>query len=690
MKKLWLKILLGVLALGGIGLGLVLFNLNPILESLRPGIEKAISEKLGRDVGVGGLSLTLFPSVAVEVSDVKFREAAGVESGIRKLILKTQLMPLFSRRLEVDEAGIDGLVVHAVRAADKTVTINGIPADKKPPPAEKPAAGDDDAKKKVAIEIKNSWLKNSRLVWRDESVEPKQEIVLENLSGEFKAFSQNGLGSFQIAGQLLGKAESNLIVSGGGGATGEFKLAWNDFDLARVTAIAAAYGVKLEPAVLSDTATLGGSIDFADTPGGDAKLSIELNGTPARIVYGTAFIKEKSIPLTFKTNIAANIGDILTGRLEAKDNHFTIGEIELDTPITAAPAEGRFTVKIHSKQFPLGGLGALVPAVRPYQLKGNLLPDITLQIAEKKTHSLSGGADIKSASVVIPKEGGEPLALADINGRIELTKEATVLQPTKVGLFGGTATVQGSFSNEKTIAAQVMGAGIDLKQLTAYASPGGKVAMTGTLTKLEFRGSGPAADFGGQLSGSIGAEAVKGTIEGFNVLGQTLGKINKIPGLGATLLALIPEKHRPIVEADSTSFDKLTIGAVMSGKNIKLTNVRLDHSLYAVTGEGEIKADGDMTVNAQLRLTENLAGGMLEKERKLSLLLDPARSLVIPVVIARKGGIWVVLPDVTHLGKLALQNSATDAASRALEKVAPGLGDKIAPGLGKTLDSLFK
>jgi hypothetical protein len=199
---------------------------------------------------------------------------------------------------------------------------------------------------------------------------------------------------------------------------------------------------------------------------------------------------------------------------------------------------------------------------------------------------------------------------------------------------------------------------------------------------MTFKASGPKQNFAGALIGSLEANAVKGAIVGFNLLAQTLGKIDQIPGLGAALLEFIPENRRWIVQSDSTSFDDLSLQAQMSGKDIKLTNFTLTHELYVLTGRGTIPANGELNIEAQLKLTEALAKGMVLKQPKLKLLLDKNNSIVFPVIITRKGGVLLVFPDVSNLGKRALENTARDAATKAL--------DKVSPGLGGALNSLFK
>jgi hypothetical protein len=76
---------------------------------------------------------------------------------------------------------------------------------------------------------------------------------------------------------------------------------------------------------------------------------------------------------------------------------------------------------------------------------------------------------------------------------------------------------------------------------------------------------------------------------------------------------------------------------------------------------------------------------MVASNAKLKLLLDGEDNLTFPLMITKGNGPIIILPDVTELGKNAARGVAKDAAAKALDKVAPGLGT----GASKLLNKLF-
>ena len=111
------------------------------------------------------------------------------------------------------------------------------------------------------------------------------------------------------------------------------------------------------------------------------------------------------------------------------------------------------------------------------------------------------------------------------------------------------------------------------------------------------------------------------------------------------------------------------------------------HSLYTIDGTGwaDLKV-GSFKVEAKLRLSPQLSAGMIEREPKLKLLQDKSGNMVVPVVIKKSSsGRTLVLPDTKDITKRAAKNTAKEAATKAIDKIAPGIGRDAT----KLLDGLF-
>ena len=82
-----------------------------------------------------------------------------------------------------------------------------------------------------------------------------------------------------------------------------------------------------------------------------------------------------------------------------------------------------------------------------------------------------------------------------------------------------------------------------------------------------------------------------------------------------------------------------------------------------------------------MKLTTLLSNSIVERQPKFKLLLDSNNQIEIPLIITKSNNTFLVLPDVSKLGKSALGNTIKNSATKAL--------DKVAPGIGGVLDKLF-
>ncbi len=260
--------------------------------------------------------------------------------------------------------------------------------------------------------------------------------------------------------------------------------------------------------------------------------------------------------------------------------------------------------------------------------------------------------------------------------------ESLTLQPTSLQLFGGTLGLDGSLSADGQGKINVNGYHMNLKDISSAAMQGSAVSLEGSLDSLSAQLGGVTKNFSETIDGPVRASAAKGSIIGFNLLRETLGRAAAIPGMGAALLSYIPEKYQPLLQSNGTPFEILTLQAMLHGRSVDLESVALNHALYIVTGSGRIDIGAGLDLKVQLKLTPILTQGMVLKEPRLKLLVDNKGNMVIPVVIRKRDGSLTVLPDTNELGKRALSNTAKEAATRAL--------DKVSPGLGGVIDSIFK
>ena len=672
MKKIF-KFLLILVLLGAVAVGLLIWNINPVLALFKPKIENIISGGLHQPVAIGEMSLKFFPEFAVNVADVRL--AGGDIPVVKDLILKAQLAPLLHRELNVSEVGIDGAALNVIRDESGKITLNGLPIgseDKKPSAENKDAA--DDKSASISLDVKSAWLKNSRVTWTDKKITPAQTVVIDDIAANIDGMTAQSAEKINLSASLLGKSKNNFRLSGSMHApNAEMALSLDALDFDQLTKLADAYGGGSKDLMLSGESSFKATVKGSLFGGGG--LTVSFDATKAGIVFKDIFEKLASVPLTIQTSGQADI----SGKVTLPSVDIKLADIELSAPIEYSPLGT--TVNLKTVKFPLATLEKLFPAAKSYHMSGELSGAVTTVVRADAPPLTTGSVQIKNAGVEVSTKD-KPLTLSGMNLNLEMKDSKYILKPSVVPIFGGKVALQAEVNEAMNLNGSAKAQKLDLAQIADFTGASAKVGMTGNLDTATLQINGPVANLAAQASGTLNAIALNGTLQGFNLLGQTVGKLATVPLIGDSIKAVIPEKYRPLIDANSTAYEKLTINSSFSGKNITLSEINLQHSVYLVTGSGEIRANGDMDVRAQLRLTPAVTEGMVSRSAKLKLLLDPRNNLVVPLMLHKKNGVFIVLPDVSELGKTALGSVAKDTATKAL--------DKVAPGLGGALDSLFK
>jgi len=262
-----------------------------------------------------------------------------------------------------------------------------------------------------------------------------------------------------------------------------------------------------------------------------------------------------------------------------------------------------------------------------------------------------------------------------------------------VGL-GGTAQLQSTVRKGEltAFAGTLSAAGIDLKRASTAFLGEGPFGISGTLTGLSSSFKGSAENLKNDLSASFDVHMKDGELLGANLIGAVFEKLGIIPGLSESLTSLVSEKYRPLVTTlNKTAFAYFDLNGTVSNSNgsnsyiVNIESAELTHEAYRILGNGKANTAGFLDLRTQLKLTPSLTSAMVARQPNLKYLLDKEGSLTLPVMISRDKGPILFSPDPKELGRNALQGAAKDAATKALDKVAPGIGRDAA----KLLDKLF-
>lgn len=164
------------LALLYLGAGLLLRSLlDPatVARWAEPRMERA----LNRDVEIGAVGLSIFPGLEAQIRELEIESPSEVEAPplatVRRVRLGVALLPLLRRRVEVEEAVVEGADVQLVVQADGRSNFGDFVPEG---PSRSP---DGDAP--VRVEIREFELEDSRVRYRDLAAERTVDAV--GLSG---------------------------------------------------------------------------------------------------------------------------------------------------------------------------------------------------------------------------------------------------------------------------------------------------------------------------------------------------------------------------------------------------------------------------------------------------------------------------------------------------------------------------
>ena len=168
-----------------LALGVFLFTFDA--NRFRPQIVELVEQQTGRDFRLGEISLTLWPSLGLDLHQAVLGNAPGFGKAplarIERIHLKVALLPLLRRELKVDTILLDGLQLELARRADgrsnwaglaggKDAARAALARERKTPPAETQGKAPQAATAATAplhIEVNGLEIRNTRIHYRDAS-----------------------------------------------------------------------------------------------------------------------------------------------------------------------------------------------------------------------------------------------------------------------------------------------------------------------------------------------------------------------------------------------------------------------------------------------------------------------------------------------------------------------------------------
>lgn len=462
LKKL-LFFLIAIFLLAGIALGVLLFNLNPILEKFKPEINAKISDVLGQKSSIGETSLQLFPEAGVAVKDISIGE--GTErSFIKKAVLHSGVKKLFKGEISISKLSLEGGEIKLKKESDGSIEIAGVSLKKEEQKVEQNAEGNSQAQANIEetslksdaptsdsglkLELKDAELKDITVFFQDKSASPAQNLQFDNLSAKLSDFTTSPSGRLKGNLSFIGKEKNNIGVSANIDPNTPFSVSDLDLnisslDLGRISKILAAYGIRPSGLNLSKELKAKASANFSDKSSG--KLNLELDAAGSDISFAKNFKKvsgenlKLSLSADYKkndneketvnnvnfNNINLNLGQSLINSsltLENKATKNSSGESKSNNKID--------NIKVSSKNLMLEEVSKFLPSIQNYGLKGE--SEFSLSVNPKPLN-IKGPGELKNLSVQVPY-GAKKISVSEINSKLNFKGNSLSLEDTSLNL----------------------------------------------------------------------------------------------------------------------------------------------------------------------------------------------------------------------------------------------------------------
>ena len=701
MKKL-LKILAGVVVVGVVLLIVAAVALPMLVDpqDIKNQISAEVKTETGRELSIPGeVKLSVFPWLGATLGEVSLGNAAGFSSPVfastRKVDVRVKLMPLFSRRLEMDTVTVHGLTLNMERNKqgagnwEDLAAGGGAKGDgaSSTPPTSGEAAGQGlagfaiggidvrdgaltftDQQAGQSWEVKNLNLSTGALI-PGKTVDLELDFELASaqpaLAAQVKASASVDANADTQSARI--NALSITVVAQGDSLPGGSVEAELGADLALD-------GVKHSATVRNLTVNL---LDLALTGALDVSA---LDKTPA--VTGELNVAQfnprellkalgQSAPRTSDANVLSKLS--LSAKLSGGPNALALKPLSVKLDESSLSGEA----KVSNFAAPAVRFVLQLDAIDldRYLPPGSEAPPASPGAAASQAAAAPTGslrALDAAGTFVAGKVKVAKLNLANVKATLKAKNGLIRLSPISADLY------QGKYAGDITLDARNKVPAIALNETLSGVQAGpllmdlqGKEALTGTANvkaKLSARGSTPEA-IKKTLNGDLGFEFLNGAVKGVNI-----GKM--IRDARATLKGGSSGGDEPA----QTDFAQITGTAKVTNGVISNQDLSAKSPLLRIAGKGKASLPSetiDYKVTATVVATSKGQGGKG---------LDDLAGVPIPVHVTGTFAEPKYGLDMAGLGEALAKSKAKDLLDaekgKVVEKAEKKLGDSIGKMLG--------
>ncbi len=602
-------------------------------ESLRAPLRRAASDALGRDVQIGEMRLSLLPRPGVEARDVRVAgttDTAPAFAEVEALRLRVALLPLLVGRVLVDTLEVDGPRVRVPLDASGAPILPAprAPGGKDAAREEAAEPAPSDGRTRPALAIDALRVRDGHVEYGDWTV---SELQVDGSVG------LDGRGSARVRGDARGPAELD-----GFDVDARFAADPATLELRELVAELAVASL----AWASDGTVLRGPARGSAELGG--AWSLQLDDTELRVPG--AVRKQRGVPLRLDGKLGPQLSSLLQGPVDLR---------VADARVQLHPDLERRRVSVSGAPLQLAALHALLDPELPRPTGTLQLDGLGVQLEGTR---LFGAARLEDVRVDTP--GGAVVVTGTLRGE----GRRLLLREARAEIGGEPVVLDGSYDLDSGLARiESRTSGVQLGAL--LAALGAEPNLQGLLASDMRLQISPAGGLP-TLSGSGRIDLSPGSLKGFSLLRQVLGKLAAVPALVA--LARGKDLSRYEEEAfEQLAGDFSIERGVLSSRNLLL---RYKHATAHLNGSVGLATGGALDLRGRVELARE-----------------------VEAEFGKPGGSPTVIP-ITHIGgtlerprveidrdTLAQVALAYAGSGRVREK----LDEKLGPGAADAVEGLL-
>lgn len=674
-------------------------NLSRFVDARRDWLAGQVRARLGREVTIGSIGVTLRGGLGVRVADVRvaddpriggdFLRAAEVRVSVR-------LLPALFGRYEIRRITLGAPVVTVIRDADGwNVDSLGRERAARPP---RDRAEPRERSEGLAVLVSLLEVRDGEVRYVDRRRDPPGELTARQVGLSLSDASLARPIAVELTAALLA-SEPNLRLAGRVGPVGDppdpshmpvdLALELSDVDAGALPAVAAALDlVPPRDLVAAGPVSLRGR---AHGPLPQLAVEATLDAGRAEVRWGRGVSKAGGVALDAEVS-GVRDGDALAVRAA----RLALGDAEMRAAGSLRPGTPWVAdLTLDADGAPLAALAAAVPAAATMDVGGAIDAHLTVQgaLAEDPPPAVQGTITL---SGVRARRAGDTHGLSDLQATIAVQDGVARLPTTTFRIGDAPVEVAGAFTlaerllTVERLAAEAFDGRLEASGSVAFGDgrrPRFAVDASARNVALQpllaARGARAAEHLEGHLDATVALaglgfrrEAVRrtltgsarldvrdGVLRGLNVVDQVLGSVVGIgPERMATLVPARLRTQRPdLFGAADTRFEELGATVRIADGRARTDDLTLRTSAYSVTGRGRIDFAGDVDLVATFVASRELTADILASVKHARWVTNDRQLVEVPFRVAGRFPHLRPQPDPAFLAR---------AVGRALESRA--------------------